>query len=292
MHIILMSERSGRSHSFRFLRGHAAVLGGLLLVAILAGGVLGFSVAPGVPPLSALAATGDAQAPQLNQLAMQVGELQARLARLTAIGERVAAKAGLPLAELNKTEPPGGRGGPLETLDDPALGARELARLLDSLGADMAHESDRLDILESELRDRQIRQGGLPMDRPVLDSAFQSSAFGIRPDPFTGRLARHNGLDFSDAPGAPILAAKSGIVLRVEQHAQYGYMVDLDHGNGLVTRYGHAARILVKQGDLVKHGQKIAEVGSTGRSTGPHLHFEVLKDGTPRNPAPFLDGRS
>ncbi len=285
MHIILMSEHSGHTYSHRFLRRHAVMLAVLSLAALLATGVLGFSLAPRPTPAQATAA---AQTPQLNQLAIEVGEMQARLARLTAIGERVARKAGLPLAELGNRATPG-RGGPLETLDNAAPTASDLTRLLDGLGAATANESDRLVILENELRDRQIKQGTASMDRPVLASAFQSSAFGIRPDPFTGRLSHHHGLDFSDTLGAPILAARSGIVLRAERQADYGYLVELDHGNGLISRYGHAGRLLVKPGDVVIHGQKIAEVGSTGRSTGPHLHFEVIKDGLRRDPAEFLD---
>jgi murein DD-endopeptidase MepM/ murein hydrolase activator NlpD len=217
-----------------------------------------------------------------------VGELQASLARLNGIGERVARKAGLPAPEAATP----GRGGPYEPLGGKSLSGQELARLLDSLGAELAGETDRLLLLESELLSRQVRQGHLPMDRPVEESGYLSSTFGVRVDPFTGRLARHNGLDYADAAGAAILAAESGVVLRVESHAQFGHMLDIDHGNGLITRYGHTQLVLVKKGDVVRRGQKIAEVGSSGRSTGPHLHFEVLRNGVPQNPVQFLSARS
>jgi murein DD-endopeptidase MepM/ murein hydrolase activator NlpD len=114
------------------------------------------------------------------------------------------------------------------------------------------------------------------------------SAFGWRIDPFTGRSALHTGMDFQADAGTPILAAAGGVVVTQEYHPEYGNMVEIDHGNDLVTRYAHSSRVLVKKGDLVKRGQKIAEVGTTGRSTGAHLHFEVLSQGVPQNPEPFL----
>jgi murein DD-endopeptidase MepM/ murein hydrolase activator NlpD len=126
----------------------------------------------------------------------------------------------------------------------------------------------------------------VPSAKPV--NAPMGSGFGFRADPFTGRPSLHAGLDFPADPGTPILAAAGGVVSLVEVHPQYGQVVEIDHGRNLVTRYAHASRFHVKQGDLVQRGDKIAEVGSTGRSTGPHLHFEVLVDGVPQDPARFL----
>ena len=122
------------------------------------------------------------------------------------------------------------------------------------------------------------------MDGPV------GSGFGFRSDPFTGRAALHTGLDFPADSGTPVRAAAGGIVLASEVHPEYGKLVELDHGNGLVTRYAHNARVLAKAGDLIRRGQVIAEVGTSGRSTGAHLHFEVLVDGVPQDPARFLAG--
>jgi murein DD-endopeptidase MepM/ murein hydrolase activator NlpD len=127
----------------------------------------------------------------------------------------------------------------------------------------------------------------VPTQAPVQGGHLGSS-FGWRIDPFTGRSALHTGLDFQSEPGEPILAAAGGIVVAQEFHPAYGNMVEIDHGNNLVTRYGHASRVWVKKGDLVRRGQKIAEVGTTGRSTGPHLHFEVLVQGVPQDPQKFL----
>jgi murein DD-endopeptidase MepM/ murein hydrolase activator NlpD len=124
-----------------------------------------------------------------------------------------------------------------------------------------------------------------PVEGPV------GSGFGFRSDPFTGRTALHTGLDFPAEVGTPIVAAAGGVVLSAGPHPQYGQMVEVDHGNGLVTRYAHTSKMLVKQGDFIRRGQKIAEVGNTGRSTGPHLHFEVLVEGVQQNPAKFLQGK-
>jgi murein DD-endopeptidase MepM/ murein hydrolase activator NlpD len=283
-----MSDRLGRTVSLRFGRRHAMLVAGLLLAALFGTGLLGFQFADGKPVPAGPAA--QAGAPQLDQLAMRVGELQARLARLKALGERVATKAGLPLPDPDKPEP--GRGGPLLEPDQRALSASELASLLDGLTRQMELASDHMMVLDAELLLRQASQGKLPMDRPVTASGYLSSVFGIRTDPFTGRRARHEGLDFADQPGAPVLAAESGMVIKVTAHPQYGNALEIEHGNGLVTRYGHTSRVLVKQGDLVKRGQPIAEIGSTGRSTGPHLHFEVLKQGVPQNPVSYLSGRA
>jgi murein DD-endopeptidase MepM/ murein hydrolase activator NlpD len=114
------------------------------------------------------------------------------------------------------------------------------------------------------------------------------SGFGVRPDPITGRSALHAGLDFPADAGTPVVAAAGGVVLAVEWHAQYGQQLEIDHGKGLLTRYAHLSKLHVRAGDLVRRGQRVAEVGSTGRSTGPHLHFEVLLEGAPQDPARFL----
>ncbi|HEX4511324.1 MAG TPA: M23 family metallopeptidase, partial [Burkholderiaceae bacterium] len=137
--------------------------------------------------------------------------------------------------------------------------------------------------LESRLQALMI-PSSRPIDGPV------GSGFGFRPDPFTGRGALHTGLDFPADIGTPIHAAAGGVVHAVQWHPEYGQMLEIDHGHGLMTRYGHTSRILVKEGELVQRGQVVANVGTTGRSTGPHLHFEVLVDGVPQDPQKFLAG--
>jgi murein DD-endopeptidase MepM/ murein hydrolase activator NlpD len=147
--------------------------------------------------------------------------------------------------------------------------------------------ADYLAIIEAEVMSQQVRQALLPNSKPVSDG-FIGSGFGWRTDPFTGDMARHEGVDFAAPPGTPIHAAAGGVVLVADHHPVWGNVVEIDHGNALMTRYAHALRLVVRPGDLVKRGQKIAEVGSTGRSTGPHLHFEVHSKGVAQNPSKFL----
>jgi murein DD-endopeptidase MepM/ murein hydrolase activator NlpD len=148
--------------------------------------------------------------------------------------------------------------------------------------------TDLLNVLESRLFERKMQNLHIPTQRPVTGSNIGSS-FGWRLDPLTGRSALHTGLDFPAAISTPILSAAGGVVVTQEFHPEYGNMVEIDHGNELITRYAHASKVWVKVGDLVKRGQKIAEVGTSGRSTGSHLHFEVLVQGIPQDPQKFLN---
>ena len=143
-------------------------------------------------------------------------------------------------------------------------------------------------VLESRLFDRKIKKMMVPTQAPVANANL-GSLFGWRIDPITGRSALHTGLDFPALIGTPIHAAAGGVVVVQEFHPEYGNMVEVDHGNDLITRYAHSSRVYVKKGDLVKRGQHIADVGSTGRSTGSHLHFEVLVQGVPQDPQKFLN---
>ncbi|MFT3857372.1 MAG: M23 family metallopeptidase, partial [Aquabacterium sp.] len=228
----------------------------------------------------------------LDAMAVKVGDLQARLMRLEAVSERVAGMAGMKPEDLQKLEPvaKGGSGGPLVPLrDTPTASARtlsELDRQMSDLQALGDRHADVFTLIESRLFEKRLEALMVPNSAPVEGPV--GSGFGFRSDPFTGRPALHTGLDFPADVGTPILAAAGGVVMSAGPHPQYGQLVELDHGNGLVTRYAHTSRMLVQQGDLVKRGQKIAEVGSTGRSTGPHLHFEVLVEGVQQNPAKFL----
>jgi murein DD-endopeptidase MepM/ murein hydrolase activator NlpD len=284
MHIILMPDGEGRTVSLRFGRRHVALLAAVLTTAFAVALFAGFLAGQqGMPRAIALHTN---QGSRLDQLALRIGELQARLARITDIGDRVAKKAGVPLTEQ---DPPPGRGGPLITGGtEERMNAEALARMLDDLTRQYDHESDRFTLLDAELLSREALRGNFPMDRPVAETGYVTSPFGVRADPFTGLMARHEGMDFSDNLGAPIRAAESGVVIDVRSTSDYGNVVDIDHGNGLTTRYGHCAKILVKLGDVVKRDQQIAVMGSTGRSTGPHVHFEVRRDGVPQNPLNYL----
>jgi murein DD-endopeptidase MepM/ murein hydrolase activator NlpD len=151
--------------------------------------------------------------------------------------------------------------------------------------------TDLLAVAESRLFEQKIRSMMVPTQMPIAGAAL-GSAYGMRIDPFTGTLTLHKGLDFQAEPGTPIHAAAGGVVVTQEVHPAYGNMIEVDHGKELVTRYAHADKVLVKTGDLIKRGQKIATVGNTGRSTGAHLHFEVMVQGVAQDPKKFLDAGS
>ena len=182
----------------------------------------------------------------LDAMARKLGEMQAKLVQLEALGERVSGLAGLNPADV--TSPPG-QGGPL--VSGRALTVEELQATLADLDQLTSDNTDLMTVVESRLIDQRIAKMMLPTQ-------------------------------------APVLAAAGGVVVTQEVHPAYGNLVEVDHGNELITRYAHVSRFLVKKGDLVKRGQRIAEVGTTGRSTGPHLHFEVMVQGVPQDPAKFL----
>jgi murein DD-endopeptidase MepM/ murein hydrolase activator NlpD len=219
----------------------------------------------------------------LNVMAKQLGEMQAKLTQLESLGERVSGLAGVNPADIRATP---GRGGVL--VQGRTLSMEELQASLADFDLLSDLRSGQLAVMESNLFDRKMRNMLVPTQQPV-QGANLGSAFGWRIDPFTGHSALHTGLDFQAETGTPIVAAAGGIVVTQEYHAAYGNMVEIDHGKDLITRYAHASRIYVKKGDLIRRGQKIADVGTTGRSTGSHLHFEVLVQGVPQDPQKFLD---
>lgn len=218
----------------------------------------------------------------LDVMARRLGEMQAKLVQLESLGDRVSSLAGVKPPNMVMGAGQGGievRGRAL-TLEEVQVTLNDLERL--------THQrTDLLTVLESRLFDKKMQSMMVPTQKPVAMSEL-GSAFGWRIDPISGRSALHTGLDFPAASSTPILAAAGGVVVTQEFHPEYGQMVEVDHGNDLVTRYAHASKVGVKKGDLVKRGQKIAEVGTSGRSTGPHLHFEVLVQGIPQDPQKFL----
>ena len=218
----------------------------------------------------------------LDAMARKLGEMQAKMVQLEALGERVSGLAGVNPADI-KAVP--GRGGAL--VAGPSLTLEQLQATLAELDQLTEQRTDLMTVMESRLFDQKIRKMMVPTQKPV-QAGHLGSSFGWRIDPFTGRSALHTGLDFQADPGTSILAAAGGVVVTQELHPAYGNMVEIDHGNDLITRYAHAARVWVKKGDLIKRGQKVADVGTTGRSTGPHLHFEVLVQGVPQDPQKFL----
>jgi len=225
----------------------------------------------------------------LNAMAMRLGELQAQVMRLDGLGEHLAKAAGLKPQELpslqSGTIP--GRGGAESSRASRALSVDEFSQWLAKLGRQVEERSDQLGVLEALLVQDSANRKFMPTLAPIVDGWF-SSNFGYRIDPFTGLQTFHEGIDFPADSGTTVVAAASGKVVESGIHPQYGKILAIDHGNGLLSRYAHASQVLVNEGDLVVRGQRVATVGSTGRSTGPHLHFEVRLNGVPQNPARFL----
>jgi murein DD-endopeptidase MepM/ murein hydrolase activator NlpD len=230
----------------------------------------------------------------LDAMAGRVGELQARLLTLEMVGQRVSRLAGVtpedlqpPPAASAPPPPEAGRGGPSSALPLAARASQaSLTRMLDELDASTLLHADVFTLIESRLMETRLQALLVPSSVPVDGPA--GSSFGFRFDPFNGRRALHTGLDFPAPVGTPVHAAAGGVVVGVEFHPEYGQLLTLDHGSGLLTRYAHLSRVAVAPGDIVRRRQHVADVGNTGRSTGPHLHFEVLVHGVPQNPARFL----
>ena len=302
MHIILVSNRLTKTRSLTLSTAHL-VLGGVLLsflVLVLAGSLFYLSLrhaaALKLPFLESVVIAAQEQESRrtetflrenLNAMAVKLGQMQAQLMRLDALGERLSALAGLKPNEFRFNEVPG-RGGAISTSVPPQdLSMTDFSRHLDQLSRQMENRTDYLGVLESTLFEARMKRKLLPTIPPV-EGAWNASSFGWRIDPISGQQALHEGVDFISEVGTPIFAAAGGVVTMAEFHHQYGNMIEIDHGNDFTTRYAHSSRLLVKVGNVVQRGRKIAEVGSTGRSTGPHLHFEVRYKGVAQNPARFL----
>ena len=216
-------------------------------------------------------------------LAKKLGQMQAKMLQLESLGERVLGLAGINPAEIKA---PLGQGGTLVrerylSMDELSASLNGFDQLTDQNAALMAS-------VESRLVAQKVKKMMVPTQIPVAN-AILGSTFGWRVDPITGHSALHTGLDFPAVQGTPIYAAAGGVVVAQQLHPEFGNMVEEDHGNDLITRYAHSSRVYVKKGDLIKRGQHIADVGTTGRSTGPHLHFEVLVQGVQQDPRKFLN---
>jgi murein DD-endopeptidase MepM/ murein hydrolase activator NlpD len=223
----------------------------------------------------------------LDALALRLGQMNARVIRLDALGRRLTQMADLQDGEFDFDSPPsmGGPEEPLVIAD--SLQLPNLLYAFDSLDEQVVDRQQKLDILEDFLLNRKLRQEVEPEGRPVTQG-YISSFFGKRTDPFTGRPAFHKGVDFAGKHGAEVVAVASGVVIWSGPRYGYGQLVEVNHGNGYVTRYAHNEDNLVAVGDTVKKGQIIARMGATGRATGPNLHFEVLRNGKVVNPLSYI----
>ena len=302
MHIILVSNRLATAKSIS-LGPRQLVLGAALLVAAVVALsssmfylVFRHAAEIKLPLVQRLLLSAQEQQAQnakefmrenLNAMAIKLGQMQAQLMRLDALGERLSALAGIKPQEFRMSEPPG-RGGALSTsIPAQDLSMHEFTWQLDALSKHMENRYDYLGILESRLFDAKVKRKLMPTVKPV-DVQWNASSFGWRIDPITGQKAMHEGVDFLVDTGTPIHAAAGGLIVFADSHPQYGYMVEIDHGNDFTTRYAHASKLLVKAGDLIQRGGIIAESGSTGRTTGPHVHFELRYKGIVQNPNRFL----
>lgn len=221
----------------------------------------------------------------VSSMAAKLGTLQAQLMRLDSLGERISKLSGVsaPKPEVNSKD---GKGGPLIRLSRP-LSVVELQTEIDRLADVVEQRNEELTALESQLMERRVKAVLLPTAMPIT-ADHVGSVFGRRIDPIAGIGALHEGIDFVADSGTPVFASAGGVVQTAEYHPQYGNLIEIDHGNDFSSRYAHLSKINVKPGQIVKRGQLIAASGNTGRSTGPHLHFEVRFKGVAQNPARFL----
>lgn len=302
MQIIVIPGRLAKARSLTLSVHHVAVsmlLAGALLVSIVLGLYwLTLRLGPDLkfpflmPLVEALQKSESERSrvfvqQNLNAMAVKIGEMQAQLTRLDALGERLSSIAGFKPQEFRFSQVPGLGGAQATLLPPQNLTLFEFQDRLSALSRDVENRTDMLGVLDAQLFEQTVQKKLLPTIMPV-DAPFNASGFGYRIDPFTGQQALHEGVDFIADVGTSVVSAAGGVVMYAGPHPQYGLMVDIDHGNDLMTRYAHLSRVLVKEGDVVHRGRRIAATGSSGRSTGPHLHFEVRFRGSAQNPVRFL----
>jgi murein DD-endopeptidase MepM/ murein hydrolase activator NlpD len=223
---------------------------------------------------------------QIEALTLRLALLQARLTRLDALGERITTLAELDEGEFNFSDNVG-LGGPIIGATE-TLNIVEFAEILSTFEHQLNDRKNQLEILESLVSERKIQSDFFIAGSPV-DRGWIASRFGQRPDPFTGQMTFHSGIDFTTGrAGAEINTVASGVVTWSGPRSRYGLVVEVNHGNGFVTRYAHAEKLFVSVGDIVEKGESLALVGSTGRSTGPHVHFEIYKNGRVVDPAAYI----
>lgn len=303
MNVIVFSRRLGRARQFELGRPVAltvtvVMVAGLLAAVLFAGVQLGRTGS--LSPMAKMDdwsgkleeqrqqvadAKRDLQE-RLNALAGRVGQMNAHVIRLDALGRRLTEMAKLDKGEFNFDSPPA-VGGPEGLVEGAVVGSSDITGMLDTLAQQLKDRERQLSVLESLISTRNLSSQIVPGGRPV-NQGWISSYFGQRTDPFTGRNAFHRGVDFAGRAGSQVVAVASGVVTYSKDRFGYGRTVEINHGNGYVTRYAHNQKALVKVGETVQKGDPIALMGSTGRSTGPHLHFEVLRNGRAVDPMRFV----
>jgi murein DD-endopeptidase MepM/ murein hydrolase activator NlpD len=302
MNVIFVGRKTGRVKQLD-LRHPLVVAAALAIVVCIVGGAFSFGVGLGsrhrgpnpIDQLGSWSAELVNQKAQVedvrrvlqekvNALAMRVGQMNANVIRLDALGKRLTRMANLNDGEFDFGNPPALGG---ESADGQPAQVPNLTAMVDDLQNQLSSREQQLGVLENLILTRELNKQVYPEGRPVAEG-FISSYFGTRADPFTGYSAVHKGVDFAGPEGTKVSTVAAGLVTFAGERAGYGQMVEINHGNGLSTRYAHSEKLLVKQGDMVRKGQEVALIGSTGHSTGPHLHFEVLKNGLQVDPSRFI----
>lgn len=311
MNIILVGKRHGQSRVLR-ISAPVAIAVASLLVAFAAGAAwLGYQLAqsasePDAAVISSplvsewrdrvaaqqdeLAALEIRAQQQVDALTLRLGEMQGRLLRLDAMGQRFV-EAGLIASEEFDFDQPAAVGGPDEGLPGESFTTPQLSQMIDQLEQRITDREHQLRLLDTLISRQRIEDERFVAGRPIT-WGWLSSRYGYRTDPFSGRRAWHGGVDLAGKEGSDIIAVAAGVVTYADDRHGYGNLVEIDHGDGLVTRYAHCKTIRVEVGDVVQKGQVVALMGSTGRSTGPHVHFEVLRHGKTENPEDYIQRAS
>jgi murein DD-endopeptidase MepM/ murein hydrolase activator NlpD len=305
MNIIFFSRREGKARHLNL--GHPLTIGmatvaalGMLLGVFVLGARFGAYKAWQIDAESGAGSTGSLQAQKselaqmkthmqerIDALSMRLGQFDAQLLRLNAVGKRLTQMANISSREFDfDHDPP--QGGPESDVGGVGAQLPDLSAMVDNFEARLDQRGAQFSSLESVLLGRQLSADIRPTGRPVREG-YMSSVFGQRMDPFSGEEAFHKGIDFAADAGEDVLAVAAGIVTWAGAREGYGNLVEVTHGNGYVTRYAHDSKVVVTVGQMVQRGQVLATVGSTGRSTGPHVHFEVLKGGQQIDPSSFIE---
>ncbi|MDR2364615.1 MAG: M23 family metallopeptidase [Zoogloeaceae bacterium] len=295
MQVILVSSRFSQARTIDINMRHIVAVFGLFLLAVLFGSSALSWLAvhlrlPMVQTQIEAMQTREMQDKEaqarsnFQALAARVGELQAQMVRLDNLGQRLSFRAGLEQPTARRPERPN-EGGPFVAAP---IDEKKLTEDIDALSRQIKAQTLNFTGMESFLRADMVRRAFLPTTMPIKGPSRLGSPFGIRNDPFGRGQAVHEGLDFVAPYGVPVLAAAGGVVVNADYHHEFGNLVEVNHGGELITRYAHLSAISVTVGMTVRRGQQVGELGSTGRSTGPHLHFEVRRNGSPLNPSDFL----
>ncbi len=300
MNIIFLSSNKGKICGINLAKPlHLLMLTGIMGLFVTASVYLGYTLNPSQDnqalidqwkadvsqqkvQLSHIREEADAN---IDAMSSRIGLLQAHVMRLDALGRKLVHMAGIDKTEFDFENTPA-LGGP-ETVSNKVIELDELTQAIDQLTLQLDDRENQLVVMENLVLNENLQKEVEPSGRPII-KGWLSSYFGMRTHPISGRREMHKGIDFAGKMGGPVIAVAKGVVTYAGKRYNYGNLVEIAHGNGVVTRYAHASKILVSVGDTVEKGFQIAEIGSSGRSTGPHVHFEVLKNGREINPVRFI----